>query len=254
MDSLRADRIRAFNPKARAETPNFDKLAERSAVFLQNYVQGNESQVSHAVDVDVDVPRQAQVPQHEGHAAGPLRHDRRGREEGRQVRRGRLGQRLHPARSAASARRGTSSSTTSRAAWGSRASTSSTRACRSSRRRRTSRGSSTSALIDTHVTLAREVAVDRQVRAGLQGPVRQGLRRRRRGRGAQGPDRRREGPRPALYDSNVSYQDDLLGKLLAKLEEWGIYDQTMIIITADHGDELWEDGRVRPRRLGCARR
>jgi arylsulfatase A-like enzyme len=48
----------------------------------------------------------------------------------------------------------------------------------------------------------------------------------------------------ALYDSNVSYQDDLLGKLVAKLEEWGIWEQTMLIITADHGDEQWEDGRV----------
>jgi arylsulfatase A-like enzyme len=48
----------------------------------------------------------------------------------------------------------------------------------------------------------------------------------------------------ALYDSNVSYQDDLVGQLIEKLKTWGIYDQTMIIITADHGDEQWEDGRV----------
>jgi arylsulfatase A-like enzyme len=48
----------------------------------------------------------------------------------------------------------------------------------------------------------------------------------------------------ALYDSNVSYQDDLVGQLVEKLKTWGIYDQTMIIITADHGDEQWEDGRV----------
>ncbi|HEY0252999.1 MAG TPA: sulfatase-like hydrolase/transferase, partial [Kofleriaceae bacterium] len=48
MDSLRADHIKAFNPKAKPETPNFDKLAESSTVFLNNYVQGNESQVSHA--------------------------------------------------------------------------------------------------------------------------------------------------------------------------------------------------------------
>jgi arylsulfatase A-like enzyme len=45
----------------------------------------------------------------------------------------------------------------------------------------------------------------------------------------------------AIYDSNISYQDDLLGKLVEKLTEWGIYDKTMIIITADHGDELWEE-------------
>jgi arylsulfatase A-like enzyme len=48
----------------------------------------------------------------------------------------------------------------------------------------------------------------------------------------------------ALYDSNVSYQDELLGQLVEKLKTLGIYDQTMIVITADHGDELWEDGRV----------
>ena len=48
----------------------------------------------------------------------------------------------------------------------------------------------------------------------------------------------------ALYDSNVSYQDDLLAQLLATLEKWGIAEKTMIIITADHGDEQWEDGRV----------
>jgi arylsulfatase A-like enzyme len=48
----------------------------------------------------------------------------------------------------------------------------------------------------------------------------------------------------AIYDSNVSYQDDQLGKLVAKLKDWGVYDQTMLIITADHGDELWEDGKT----------
>src|SRR5262249_56918421 len=48
----------------------------------------------------------------------------------------------------------------------------------------------------------------------------------------------------ALYDSNVSFQDDLLGKLVAQLGEWGIADETMLLVTADHGDELWEDGRV----------
>ena len=48
----------------------------------------------------------------------------------------------------------------------------------------------------------------------------------------------------ALYDSNVSYQDSQVGALKAKLAEWGVADQTMIIITADHGDEQFEDGRV----------
>jgi arylsulfatase A-like enzyme len=48
----------------------------------------------------------------------------------------------------------------------------------------------------------------------------------------------------ALYDSNVSFQDQLLGRLVAQLDEWGIADDTLLVVTADHGDELWEDGRV----------
>src|SRR5258706_5047798 len=48
MDSLRADRVRAFNAKARHEAPNWEKLGESSALFVNTYVQGNESQVSHA--------------------------------------------------------------------------------------------------------------------------------------------------------------------------------------------------------------
>jgi arylsulfatase A-like enzyme len=47
----------------------------------------------------------------------------------------------------------------------------------------------------------------------------------------------------AIYDSDVSYQDKVLGEMLDRLDQWGIADQTMIVVTADHGEELWEDGR-----------
>jgi arylsulfatase A-like enzyme len=48
----------------------------------------------------------------------------------------------------------------------------------------------------------------------------------------------------AIYDSNVSYQDQQLGVLLGKLKEWGVADDTMLFVIADHGDEQFEDGRV----------
>ena len=48
----------------------------------------------------------------------------------------------------------------------------------------------------------------------------------------------------AVYDCGVSYQDEYVGKLLDKLDEWGIADETMIVITADHGEELLERGRI----------
>jgi hypothetical protein len=46
-----------------------------------------------------------------------------------------------------------------------------------------------------------------------------------------------------VYDSEASYDDAQLGKLVAQLKTWGIWDQTMLIVTSDHGEELFEDGR-----------
>ncbi|MCP4222213.1 MAG: sulfatase-like hydrolase/transferase, partial [Actinomycetia bacterium] len=46
----------------------------------------------------------------------------------------------------------------------------------------------------------------------------------------------------AIYDSDISYQDAELGRLIKQLDEWGIGNETMVIITADHGEELWEHG------------
>ena len=47
----------------------------------------------------------------------------------------------------------------------------------------------------------------------------------------------------AIYDSAVSYQDARLGDLMVALERWGMKDETMIVVTADHGEEWFEDGR-----------
>jgi len=44
----------------------------------------------------------------------------------------------------------------------------------------------------------------------------------------------------ALYDSDVSYNDQQFGKLLELLNA----DDTMIIFTADHGEELWDHGKI----------
>lgn len=48
----------------------------------------------------------------------------------------------------------------------------------------------------------------------------------------------------AIYDSTVSYNDHHLGRVLQALKEKGIRDETMIVIAADHGEELWDYGKV----------
>lgn len=45
------------------------------------------------------------------------------------------------------------------------------------------------------------------------------------------------------YDGEIRYVDYYLGKLLSKLKELGINDNTLLIIMADHGEEFFEHGR-----------
>ncbi len=47
----------------------------------------------------------------------------------------------------------------------------------------------------------------------------------------------------APYASRLKRIDECFGKFIAKLKEDGIYDNTVVILTADHGDSLGEDGR-----------
>lgn len=46
----------------------------------------------------------------------------------------------------------------------------------------------------------------------------------------------------ALYDGQLTYIDSQIGHLLNELKKAGLYDNTLIIITADHGDAFGEHG------------
>ena len=48
----------------------------------------------------------------------------------------------------------------------------------------------------------------------------------------------------ALYAQTLRQQDAKIGKVLMKLDELGLRDSTLIVITADHGEELLEHGFV----------
>ncbi len=43
-----------------------------------------------------------------------------------------------------------------------------------------------------------------------------------------------------LYDGGIAYVDDEIGKLFARLKRLGLYDKTLIVLTADHGEEFME--------------
>jgi len=46
-----------------------------------------------------------------------------------------------------------------------------------------------------------------------------------------------------LYDEEISYTDKYIGQLIDSLSEYGIDDNTIIILTADHGEELMDKTR-----------
>lgn len=46
-----------------------------------------------------------------------------------------------------------------------------------------------------------------------------------------------------LYDGEIRYTDEkLIGPLIERLKEIGIYDQTLIVFTSDHGEEFYDHG------------
>ncbi len=56
------------------------------------------------------------------------------------------------------------------------------------------------------------------------------------------PDDNRQRWIRRLYESEVRYVDEQVGRLVARIKELGIYDEALIILTSDHGEEFWEHG------------
>ncbi len=44
------------------------------------------------------------------------------------------------------------------------------------------------------------------------------------------------------YDNSLAYLDDRLGRLFAELDERGVLDNTLVVVTSDHGEEFGEHG------------
>jgi arylsulfatase A-like enzyme len=45
-----------------------------------------------------------------------------------------------------------------------------------------------------------------------------------------------------LYLAEVRWTDDAVGRLLTELKRLGIYDEALILVVSDHGEEFWEHG------------
>jgi choline-sulfatase len=257
MDALRADKIPIFTPGARAQTPNFEELAKSSVVFRQYYVQGNESQTSHSsmwtgvypavhnvrmagkggawkIDRKLDtigerltaaglfttgVTGNGFVDEGGGYARGFREYRNMMREQG--IINGVIyGEKIVDA------------------------------ALKRLDKHRDQPAFLFMGTIDTHGPwIARKPWIDIYSPGPYNGPFKDHGTARELGfkPGSMGcsiippkPDIERL---RAIYDSAVSYHDLQVGRLIKQLKSWGIWDQTMLIITADHGEEFFEDMR-----------
>ncbi|GAK56580.1 hypothetical protein U27_03542 [Candidatus Vecturithrix granuli] len=47
-----------------------------------------------------------------------------------------------------------------------------------------------------------------------------------------------------LYDAGLALADEFFGKIIAELHSQGLYDETLVIVSSDHGEQFWEHGRL----------
>ncbi len=242
MDSLRADRIKLWNPKARAEVPNWEKLAESSTVFDHHYVQGNESQVSHAsmwTSMYLAKHKASQMKDHLPDKYVTI--DDVVKKAAKYVAGVSANGYIRPGRGFGTA-------------WdqyvnhiekslGLKGVDVMDKGIGFITAKKDQPWFLYLGLIDTHVTWRAKSPWIEKYDPGYKGKHADSFGDDGKGGAKNLTDREKEHIR-ALYDSNISYQDDLLGKLIEKLQTWGIADSTMIIVTADHGDELWEEDRM----------
>jgi len=55
-------------------------------------------------------------------------------------------------------------------------------------------------------------------------------------------DERRRESLIARYDGELRFVDEQLGRLRERLEELGRWDDTLVVVMADHGEEFWDHG------------
>ncbi len=258
MDALRADRLPVFTPGARAQTPNMDELAKTSTVFRQYYVQGNESQTSHSTlwtglypanhnvrmvgapggtwMLEKKYPKIATLLSSAGYFTTAVTgngfvnadggYDHGFKEFRNMMRETGIDNNLIYGATIVDA------------------------ALKQFDKRRADPTYLFLGTIDTHGPwVARKPWIDIYSPGPYHGPFQEfgtakdlGIRPDSMGCAIIPPKEDIERLR-AIYDSAISYHDQQLGRFVAQLKAWGIWDQTMFILTADHGEELFEDTR-----------
>lgn len=252
VDTLRADHLPVYNPKTVVKAPNFTRLAERSVVFERAYSQGNESKVSHASLFS------GLYPIRHGHLRAstsmadelelmPEAMQRAGYKTAGVIANGFISEPWGFAQGWDSFRN------TLRDGGGISGEQVLARGLKWLESEEAGDGPRFLYMgtIDPHVTYRRHDDLiglyDPDDRAWRGTPFESRcsgvLLDKIAGGEVEVNDAERERIR-ALYKNEVTFSDRQLGALLDALEQRGILDETMIVVTSDHGEEFWERGKV----------
>jgi arylsulfatase A-like enzyme len=257
MDALRADKLSAFTPNTHVETPNVDDVARTGVVFRQFYVHGNESQTSHTSIWTALYPAVHGVRM--AGQGGTWRIDKRFAVLGEQVKAAGFATTAVTGNGFVTADGGYArgfdefrnmmreKGVINGTLYGERVVDAALGRLDVLREKPTLLFLGT---VDTHGPhIARKPWIDRYDPGPYNGPFQRygtakdlGIIPGEMGCNIVPPPRDIQRYR-AIYDSGVSYQDHQLGRLVEQLKTWGIWDQTMLIVTADHGEELFEETR-----------
>ncbi len=247
IDTLRADRLKAYNPSSRVQTPALDRLSAEGATFMQAYAQGNESYVSHAAIFTGQYPRSSGIWAGGRKLRAPhLLVSEALKAAGMttagltsngyiDVRNGYLQGWNHYVNTLVSKRPYLAPGLLKQVrAW--------------TDRHLDERFFLYVGPVDPHVSYrAHKGIIERYDPGPYRGPYRRVCSGGELGKIKAKPSRVRKRDRArveALYDNEVDYSDVHLGRFLEYLTAKGLLDTTLLLVTSDHGDEFWEHGSV----------
>lgn len=253
IDTLRADKLPFYampnaNGRPKVKTPHLSALAEESAIFEPFWVQGNESKASHASLFTGTYPVRHGVYTHEAKLAGSHTtlaeaFKAAGYKTGGFVANGYISDRWNfdqgfPAKDFVNTIRENKANSAkalvrSATAWID-----------------ANKGAPFYLYIgtsDPHVTYRRHKEfIDQYDREGnYTGRYQKSLSGTELGqiKARKNPPSERDQRRiEALYENEIAFNDKWFGELRAHLEAAGMWDETMVIVSSDHGDEFWEHG------------
>ena len=245
IDTLRADHLPFINPDTDVEAPALAQLAKEGALFNLAFVQGNESKVSHASLFSGMYPNRHRVlakgklkPEH---FIMPEAIKKLGMKTGAHIANGYISepwgfmQGWDHFRN--NLREGGGIDGFALKRWG----------MKFAKANKDKNFFLYLGTIDPHVTYrAHDGIIEKYFPGSYNGPYRRSLLGTELGkiRGGKAVSDRDKKRAIALYKNEITYNDQAFAEMRKELEELDLWKDTMVVVTADHGDEFWEHGSV----------